>query len=67
MVVKSSLLFFSLNIGMFSVILYKGFRSNSIDFGGVIIFGNVAVSDHRAQMPIKKFLKYSPIAPTKEV
>jgi len=53
-VVKSSLLFFSLNIGTFSVILYKGFRSNLIDFGAGIIFGDMGVSDHRAEMPIKR-------------
>lgn len=47
--------FFSLNIGTFSVILYKGFRSNFIKFGAGIIFGNMSVSDRRAEMPIHKF------------
>lgn len=36
------------------MILYKAFRSNLIDFGAGIIFGNMGVSDHRAEMPIKK-------------
>lgn len=38
--------------------LYKGFRSNLIGFGAGVIFGNMGVSDHRAEMPIKKFKKY---------
>lgn len=45
----------SLNIGTFSVIFYKGFRSKLIDLGAGTIFGDVGVSDLRAEMPIKKF------------
>ncbi|KAF2978534.1 hypothetical protein EK904_013391 [Melospiza melodia maxima] len=59
MVVKSSLLFFPLKIGTFSVILYKSFRSNSMGFGAGTAFGNMGVSVHRAEVPIKKFKNIS--------
>lgn len=58
-VVKSSLLFFPLEIGTFSVILYKGFRSNFMGFGAGTAFGNTGVSVHRAEVPIKKFKNIS--------
>lgn len=58
-VVKSSLLFFPLKIGTFSVILYKSFRSNSMGFGAGTAFGNMGVSVHRAEVPIKKFKNIS--------
>lgn len=59
MVVKSSLLFFPLEIGTLSVILYKGFRSNFIGFGAGTAFGDVSVSVHRAEVPIKKYKNIS--------
>lgn len=58
-VVKSSLLFFPLKIGTFSVILCKSFRSNSMGFGAGTAFGNMGVSVHRAEVPIKKFKNIS--------
>lgn len=59
MVVKSSLLFFPLKIGTFSVILYKSFRSNFMGFGAGTAFGNMGVSVHRAEVLIKKFKNIS--------
>lgn len=59
MVVKSSLLFFPLKIGTFSVILCKSFRSNFMGFGAGTAFGNMGVSVHRAEVPIKKFKNIS--------
>lgn len=63
--VKSSLLLvcllvFSLGIGAFSGILYKGFRSTSIDFGAGSIFGSVGVSDPKPQQRKSKDVSSCP-------